>query len=358
MAEVPFHRGIGRLLAAFLVIFLAGPTGCGRKSPPVPPGTLKPRPPQGLEYAITKDGVVISWDVPTKNVDGSPIFGLKGFEVFRAEESPGEFCDQCPKQFESPIWIPFKGKLRNGLRMSYEDHTVKEGYRYTYAIRTVKGLFSKSALSEKLTLFWHPPPGKPAKLEWDRRADAIVLRWTPPKAFIDGTPLTDKDRKNTFYKVLRRVKGEEEWRLVAGHVKGHTLKDRTTFRGMDYEYRVVPIFKYHGVLIPGEGAEVTTLVKWSPPVTRQPQHLVALRSKDGIELRWEGRIGKDEGFRVYRMGPSGLADALNKRPIREHWFKDTTLLPKGTYTYWVTIVRGGPVESEGPPSNIAVVKVE
>ena len=358
MAEVPFHSGIGRHFLAFMILFLALAAGCGRKSPPVPPGTLKPRPPENLKYTITGDGVVISWDVPTKNEDGSPIFGLKGFEVFRAEEPPNDICDQCPERFESPIWIPFRGKLRNGLRMSYEDHTVREGYRYTYAIRSVKGLFSKSALSEKLTLFWHPPPGRPGTPKWEKSENAITLEWTPPRTFEDGSSLTDLDLENTFYRIFRRLKGEEEWKIVASHVKGCTFEDRTLTQDRDYEYMIVPIFRYHDSTIPGKGATVLVSKEWSPPITRSPQHLVALRSKDGIELHWEGEIGDDEGFRVYRRGPSGLADLLNKTPIKEHRFKDTTLLPRGTYTYWVTIVRGGPVESEGPPSNLATVRVE
>ena len=361
--------------------------GCGRKSPPVPPGTLKPRPPHHLSYSITKDGVVISWDVPTKNVDDSPIFGLKGFEILRARVPIDIQCRECPKRFESPVWLPFKGKLRNGLRMSYEDHTVTEDFRYFYAIRTSKGIFSRSEPSQPLELIWHAPPEAPGNVRTRRikrnghsshpsgpASSCLELMWEPPKHFEDGSLITAKDLPGISYNIYRRARGEKMWVDVSLMTRQTSLLDCPTSYNQAYEYKVQSVFTYHGEHIPG-GSIVTGQafsLAGEQPITRRPRLLAAIPQKGGVELRWQAVLKEGEGFLIYRAGPDGLADPINRYPIRDELFVDTTKLPPGTYTYWVTIVKTGPdgtkdrahtpclpaVRLEGPPSNHVKVRVD
>ena len=353
MAGDVSSRTLGLLAIIVLSLVLSG---CGRKSPPVPPGTLIPSPPSGLEYRITQDWVQISWDVPTKNVDGSPIFGLKGFEVLRAQEPVENACNECPKRYESPIWIPFKGKLKNGLRMTYEDHTVSSEKRYFYAIRTVKGIFSRSRPSKKLVVEWHAPPSAPKGLVATRKNGKISLGWKRPEQFLDRAPLGKESAIS--YKIYRRKAGERGWILISSSVEHTSFEDTPTPFDQDYEYRVVPVFTYYSTKIPGEAALTTSYVLQPWVIEKRPRGLVAVPRRDGIELHWEAALEDGEGFRIYRKGPSGLVDTVNKHLIKDTSFLDTTLLKKGTYTYWVTIVKEGKRPLEGPPSRPVTVVIE
>jgi len=351
--RLPWIIVLGALLLVFLVF-----AGCGRKSPPVPPGTLKPKAPEDLGYTITKKGVLLTWTVPTENVDGSPIVGLKGFEVFKAEEDLNATCAGCPKAYKSPVWVPFKRKLTRGLKMVYEDRTLTRGKRYSYRVRTVKGIFSKSASSREISFSWCPPPGAPKNLLVKEGQGGIFLTWSPPKAFEDGAPIRKEDLSHITYTVLRKEGSRKEWKVVKKRVKDLRFYDRNVTQNTIYIYRIRPVFNYWGTKIPGVDASTSPFELGQRISIPAPEGLVALPGKDGVALHWRGHLEMGQGFRVYRKGPKGLIEALNAQPLKHDSFLDRTLLPKGVYDYWVTIVTFGINYKEGPPSNIVKVKVE
>lgn len=341
-----------------IALLLAVTPGCGRKSPPVPPGTLKPMPPKDVKYTITKDGVVLSWGVPIKNVDGSPIVGLKGFEVFKALEADNS-CLECPRRFKNPVWIPFKGKLKRGITMAYEDRTLVRGGRYFYKVRTVKGLFSKSEFSNEVSFSWHPPPGAPIAIGVDRKDGVVEVKWRPPVYFEDGALIGQEELPRLVYKIFRRRINETNWRLLEEDYKLTHFIDRNVSSNEDYVYKIEPVYKFCETPIPGlEPLEMIAFEEQSKGEIAVPVELVAVPRKDGIELHWEAKLAEGQGFRVYRRGPEGLVEALNREPLRYNQFKDTTKLPKGTYTYWVTIVSSGPHPIEGAPSNRVKIEVD
>ena len=64
------------LLPAFFFL-----PGCGKKTPPVPPQTLLPKPITNLRPHLDEKGVTLSWTVPKFNEDGALVSEIAGFEV-------------------------------------------------------------------------------------------------------------------------------------------------------------------------------------------------------------------------------------------------------------------------------------
>ncbi len=335
--------GLGLLLA-----------GCGRKTPPVPPGTLIPRPVKGFHAEITVNGVKLSWKVPVRHSDGSPIANLKGFELFRAELPPEESCNGCPVRFEHPIFIPYRGRVERDRVMIYEDRTVTTSHRYVYAVRAVKGIFNKSPMSRRIEVVWHAPPASPSGLKAVWEKGAVVLSWSPSTQYEDGTPM---DRP-VSYLLQRRRAGAEEWRTIAT-VEEDSYRDDRVETGILYGYRIVPTITHLGMEIQGPPTpEVRpSALDITPPAP--PKGLVASLSSRGVELRWRANKEQDlAGYYVYRREAGGVVVRLNHRPITDPLFLDRTLLPPGTYSYSVTAVDRSVPENESPLAPWVSVSIE
>ncbi len=347
---------IGIIIAFFFL------TGCGRKSPPVPPGTLRPMPPSDLRFTITKDGVSLSWEIPVRNTDGSPIFGLKGFEILKASSSSSSSsshasCASCDAVFSAPIWVPFSGHLTQGERMTYEDYTLKKGIRYIYKVRTVKGLFSKSIYSEPVEFIWYPPLSAITGLTYTKKEDFVILSWNGPAYFSDGAPVMEDELSHISYTVLMRnrvAQGEKagRWETVKDNLKKDELrlnikglKDKkegampiNPIKNHEVIFKVFPVFHIGKQEIRGEASEVIAYPdkEPSPP---PPKGLIAIKNEDYIELYWDyPELSANIGFWVFRKGPSDIIFRLNSSLIKDTVFKDITLLPAGKYVYWVEAV--------------------
>lgn len=85
-----------RLSASILLlIFLAA---CGVKGSLRPIGTSEPVAPAWLELKQQGDAVLLRWERPQRNQDGSPLTDLTGFRVGRYNYEPEQFCAECLDQ--------------------------------------------------------------------------------------------------------------------------------------------------------------------------------------------------------------------------------------------------------------------
>ena len=345
----PLPTVVSLALAACLLLW-----GCGRKAPPVPPGTLIPRRVEGLKARVTVNGVVLSWKVPVRHTDGSPMGYLKGFELFRAQLPPGRACPGCPVRFGRPLFIPYHGRLERERRVVYEDRTVTPRYRYVYAVRAVKGLFNKGPLSRRLEVVWHIPPASPRGLKAVWKEGAVVLSWSPVQTLEDGSPAN----LPVAYLVQRRRAGAREWRKVA-QVKAPPYRDASVEPGIVYTYRIVPFITHLSARIEGppSGPVRPTALDITPPAP--PKGLVASVTPRGVELRWRASPEPDlAGYYVYRRERRGPMIRLNHRPLTEPLFLDRTLLPPGIYSYTVTAVDRSVPPNESRPAPWASVRIE
>ena len=344
------------LKGLFIVVFVSCVllTSCGSKAPPVPPGTIRPKAIKNLSYRVIPEGIELSWSVPVKNIDGTPLAKIKGFQLLKAEVPAKGACLGCPPPFGRPINIPFEARPEKTRKMAYEDRTLRSGMRYTYRVRTVKGWLNVSDPSNQVSLAWHVPPSQPLEFTAQPSKDGIYLSWQAPVKWVDGRPI---DRKLLFRIYKGRV-GVGRWKAVPGLVDSIGYFDLAVKRGIRYRYRVAAVFLYHGSEIEGACTheKVAQPGDLTPPAA--PMGLVAVQSAKGVEILWQENTEPDlAGYIVYRKDPDGLIDKLNNRPVYMPRFLDRTILSSGTYIYWVTAIDQACPPNESPPSGTARVEI-
>ncbi len=133
------YRRAGIFICAILVIFL-GVTACGKKGPPVVPGTEDRivSAPGDVGYEIVDDTAVLSWKFDLSSLDSTE--KLAGFDIFAATRDI-EGCPGCPLLFEKIGTAP-------GSARSFSMRIKKERRNY-FKLQAVlesgfKGEFSKT----------------------------------------------------------------------------------------------------------------------------------------------------------------------------------------------------------------------
>ncbi len=335
------------------VFFMIACAGCGKKLFPVPPGKLRPEAVDDLTARVTPEGIELSWSVPVKNMDGSPMVELDSFELFKEEVPLDQYCQGCPPKFDQSIKIPFGANPAETRKMLYEDRTVRPGMHYRYAVMAVKGILSKSDLSNSVSVVWHAPPEKPLDLAAQAVRKGIRLSWAPPEKWTDGTPV---DRPLS-YRLLRREEKSEKWKHIAD-IKHTEFVDENARTDRIYSYRVAAFINFHGTVITGEYAEVSNVVPrdFIPPAP--PKGLVAVQSDKGIELLWQQNSEMDvAGYKVYRREPDGLITLLTHKYVKSPRFVDRDRLAPGRYSYWVTAVDNADPPNESGMSSIVTIRI-
>ncbi len=339
---------IGIILASVFLLI-----SCGSKAPPVPPGTIRPKSIDDLSYKVIPEGVVLSWSVPVKNIDGTPLARIKGFRLFKAEVPAKGACLGCPLPFGRPIDIPFKARPEEIRRMTYEDRTLRPGMRYIYRVCTVKGWLNLSDPSNQVSLAWHVPPSPPSDFVAQPSRNGIYLSWQPPTRWTDGRPI---DKKILFRIYRARVKGS--WRAIPSLVDSTGYFDIAVKRGILYRYKVAAVLIYYGSEIEGACTQERRAQPGDVTPPAAPRGLVAVQSAKGVEILWQENTEPDlAGYIVYREGPNGLVDRLNNRPVSMPRFLDRTVLRSGTYIYWVTAIDQAYPPNESAPSKGVRVEV-
>ncbi len=340
-------------LLLMLLFFL--PISCGRKRAPVPPGTLRPERIKDLSYKITSKGVILTWSVPVRNHDGSPLSYVKEFRLYKAQVPIDGGCLECPPNYGEPITIKLASKPEPGRKIHYEDTTLEPGYYYIYQVRTVKGLLNISDFSNKVYFAWHSPPDAPRSLTAEVSEKGVRLSWLPPEKFQDGTPI----RSPLRYAILRKFDDEKDWTRLRGTTEKTSWFDkiRRTYRYV--EYKVIPIFSFHGTEIEGMASAPILVRAKGFGFLGAPKIAKVEKKIDGIHVLWQRLKRYDiSGYNVYRKNPSGIIFKLNNYPVRSTTFIDKTLLKKGVYRYFVTAVDDSYPPNESPPSKMIAIEID
>lgn len=350
-------RHIGLAILLVLCAFLAS---CGKKDMPVPIGSIHPRSINDLSYVITPHGAELSWTIPTRNVDGSPILALKGFELYKAVLQADNTCNGCPIIFDAPIFLPMETVSKSGQKMFYEDRTLQPNQRYAFEIRTVKAFLNKSEPSNRVIFTWHSPPSAPLQPTAVSRSEGIELTWTPPATWADGSSLN----ATVFYRVYAKKDENEEWKLIKDRLAASRFVYAEVPVGQVMLYRITAVFEHDGTLIESAPSSEVKTEFISPVSPNAPTGLVAVfktsdAGKGFVELVWQDvsepntSASNVVGYFVYRRAADTKEfKRLTQHPVAIVRFEDHEKLLVGIYEYQVTAVsRAG---QEGPPSSVMV----
>jgi len=321
------------LLGGFLVWF-----GCGVKGKPVPKERVIPNAPSDFSAQVTPQGVSLSWRVPQKNTDGSPLRDLEAVEIWRADIGPQD-CPGCPVSFrklaEVAYSYPEGAEAAQGI-MEHLDRDIGPGlYRYRLVARNSRGSQGRqSALRE---VYWEVPPaavGEVLVSVGDRR---VEIRWEPLRVLSDGTPIGAGE---VSYQVFRGHKGTGFGAspVHEGPLYEPLFVDEALQNNVAYHYRVRAVRHVNGRVVPGPFSPPAEAIprKMAPP--DPPRGVVAFSTTWGIRVVWEGARGPDvTGYRLYRAtAPEGPWDLLTERPLDAVLYDDRTVERGKWYWYAAT----------------------
>ncbi|MGD9848861.1 hypothetical protein [Desulfuromonas thiophila] len=166
------------LLVALLALPLTGLGGCGKRGPLKP---LRQPLPQAVGQAALSqkgDALLLGWDAPRANQDGSPLSDLKGFAVYKIDYEPAKGCPEC--RIPQQLWrqVDLAGPANDQSQRYYLwDNAVDEdtGYRYRIVPLTRAGGSGAETLLHRPLLPAPPAPPAPAARAL---AHQVELRWS------------------------------------------------------------------------------------------------------------------------------------------------------------------------------------
>ena len=167
-------------LTVLLFMVVAGTTGCGYKTMPVPPAEIVPKAITDLRYELNDQGVTLKWTFPEQSVNGDTLTNIDSFALFRGVVPADEYCENCPIPFGEPIRVEggavAEGNPRTG---EYRATLLRPGHLYFFKIRSSSGWWAESADSNIVSFMWDIPPASPQTLNAQAADRKVVLRWSP-----------------------------------------------------------------------------------------------------------------------------------------------------------------------------------
>lgn len=166
--------------------------------------------------------VHLKWTAPLTLVDGQPVFGLAGYNIYRSKNSMSYGIFPINKELVTSNY--------------YIDRGLENNVKYFYVIRSVRkvnGTLIEGPPSEEIIVVPndHTPPQPPRGLVAVPEKEGIILRWDAG---------TESDLYG--YNIYRREADEKRWKkLNKEPLQSTTFKDNKVKRGVIYYYFVTAV---------------------------------------------------------------------------------------------------------------------
>ncbi|MFA5700167.1 MAG: fibronectin type III domain-containing protein [Desulfuromonas sp.] len=183
-------RNCSFLICALLLALAL--SGCGKKGPVMPLEARLPVAPTDVTLSQRGESLLLGWDVPKFNQDGSELTKLKRFDIYRIDYDPARGCPECRnpthllQQIDADYYRSTSGDSR---RIYMWDHFVQPGSGYRYRIVPVN---NKDQAGNAATIhrpcFPAPPPPENLRVETADRQ--VTLQWdAAPQPENSGQPV-------------------------------------------------------------------------------------------------------------------------------------------------------------------------
>ncbi len=338
------------------IIFFMSLLSCGKKSSPVPPIDVAPKPVSNFMIFPRSEAIILVWIPPRENTNDTPLTDLGGFKIFKAQESFEKFCSNCPRDFFQVFDYAYTGKRGLQPERSYlfymdKDRTPKTVFSYKiqcYSERTVSG-----PPSPVIDIAWDTPLMEPSGLTEERRNRVIVLKWKNPELLEDGTVHYNEQ---IFYNVYRtETEGVyEEPPINKQLLSGLVYEDVPEKIDRTYFYTIRAVRKVMQTYIESRASTELAVDYFDITPPGKPHGLTAIPKPEGIFLKWIPKVErKIAGYNVYRRqaGEKGFS-AINATLIKDRnsWL-DTTAIKGRRYYYRITAVDSSAMANESGYSN-------
>ncbi|MDD5223815.1 MAG: hypothetical protein PHE84_07475 [bacterium] len=351
------------LMAVFSGLLSGFFPACGKKTSPIPPSLIIPQPMGEPVFISRPEAIFLVWPVPDKNVDGSPLKDLKGFQVYRhSEASAAGSIDIGSLKFEKLITIDYEfpnPARAEGKKVTFADKNVSPGQQYFYFLRAFNRRGYQGPPSNIIRVNRAQPLSPPRGLAVSPGDRWVQLSWQPPENPAPGGPETVLAGYN-FYR-----SGEKEDIPFLPANPDPITRTVYTDLGLEnnrtYYYRVSALERVNGSLNESPLSSAVSVLPEDHTPPLPPQGLTAVPAQSGVELRWEPNAEKDlAGYRVYRGKEPGFRmENLTPAPIPEPAYLDRNAVRGKSYRYQLTAVDSAPAPNESEasePVNLRVPK--
>jgi len=192
--------------------------------------------PSGVSAAITEPALIVEWNAPQENVDGSRPVNILGYNLYRSTGETSSFT----LLNKSPI-----------TAIEFSDTFFEFGQKYKYFVRTVslggngepvESLDSQTV--EVLPVDTYPP----------RAPEAITIAAAPNNISIFFAVNTEKDVAGyRIYRSENQNLPKSEWKLLTPDLlAANTFQDKTVESGKTYFYYLTVLDKTGNVSEPSE----------------------------------------------------------------------------------------------------------
>ncbi len=341
------RSGMRRKVHGCVVLLVCCVVGaCGLRTSPRPQGTTVPDSIGLVDCSAYPDRILLKWEVPKSNADGSALKDLSGFRVYRASDKIGGECSDCRKTREAYANVDIEDPTNAavvGNEVVYADKKVITGNTYIYRV-TAYNLKGREGLpSTEVDVDFQESPPPPGSLEGTWQAKRVVLRWTPP---IDRHEIR-------AYRIYRAAENKPEAMTPIGLADwGETeYVDNKVEKEQTYFYQMRSLRTTKGITqesVPSHTAMVVI------PKTRvpTPKNLESFVKADRISTGWNP-VRVDKGvvkYNIYREQPGKKPVKLNRAPLDRPRFDDKNVKDGQEYRYWVTAVVEGREDEESARS--------
>jgi len=336
-----------------IIVCFSSLPGCGKKGNPIALTTVMPEKIKDLFARPQGRVVILSWGIPKKNVDDSPLRDLKGFKILRSEVDLEEGCLECPKRFSLLYDIDYKTYLMNNPQattISFTDKELTLKKVYTYRVASYNSDNHLSPESNTQEIYWSLPTLPPQKARAELKEKSVVLSWEEPPSLEDGSPLEGL----VGYTVYRRLFNEtySPTPLNKELITTRACRDSSIEMDKDYLYLVRAVRQSGKTLIESEAGEEIAINTTDRVPPESPTGLIAIPTKTGMMLRWnESKESDLKGYNLYRKAEGGgELRRLNASLLPRAFYLDSSVEDKMFYTYTVTAVDDSTRVNESNPS--------
>lgn len=241
-----------------ILILLIFPTlsACGTKGPVRPLETPLPGPATALELRQQGASLLLGWQLPTKNLDGSALNRPPVLDIYRMTFDPADDCPECydrstllhriDPEFPEP-------SLQVGERYLLNDRQVKvgTGYQYKLVPRYASGEIGRPVILRQV---FSEPVAAPGHFQAIPHDSSARLSW-------QAIPL-DTDEKLLGYQLYRRLDGtgRAPYPLHPQPLQETSFEDFSLNNGTRYHYRVRALIKHGDQQVEGLASEEFSVI--------------------------------------------------------------------------------------------------
>ena len=244
------------LLRRFLILLFVffALTACGQRGPVRPLLQALPEAPQNLRVQQQGQRFLITFGLPGKNQDNSPLTDLQGFQVYKMEYDPLRECPECrdTSVLLQSIDLDYLRDVRRvGDRLELWDSGLSPGRGYQYRVVAVnrKGAAGRPAVAKRP---FFTPPAAPTGLVATGLDQMVRLSWQP---------VPTGDRELVGYNLYRRTPEDafptapiNREPIAATRFEEYGLQNGTT-----YDYAVRSVIKSGDWLVESLLSEAVTV---------------------------------------------------------------------------------------------------